>query len=558
MASPQIDEQHPDAVDRAVDDQGPSGDLKDLSAHAVAQGQALSGYENLSVWQTVWKFKICSFLCFLASISAAAEGYQISLMGNIIANPGFARQFGTQIGADGEKVLASSVMSVWGSVGPTFQMIGQLSIAFVSNRFGRKNAMFFFWVTLLASVICEVLSRNWKVFLVSKILGSYGVGAMQSTVPPYISEIAPTGARGALIMIYMFWWITGQFFAPVALQVMSKTDPNNWLTPIYTQFGQVGLMFIIYLILPESPAWCVGRGKIDQAKKNLRFMYRGVKDFDFEHHIHLLVINIEHERAEANEQKGVKWYAIFQGRDRLRTIISAWPLLTQQFIGLGVFFGYGTYFFQQAGIKDPFRVTCITSGINIFATIVIVYLADITGRRLIACYGTTLCMFCNVGVGILGVVPKGTVSDNLLVVFAVFWNIGLICNGASAYAYVSETSSQRLRSYTAGFANGLVTPTGIVLGVLVPYMLNNNEWNWGLKTCWFFTGLGTPFTVAMWFLLPETKGRTTAELDELFERKIKPWRFHKTTTLTESLVEMKNDHPSVHMVEDVGTHGKSG
>ncbi|KAH7385043.1 general substrate transporter [Cadophora sp. MPI-SDFR-AT-0126] len=551
MATLQIDEKHPETVDHAVGDQGLSGDLKDLSANAVAQGQALSGYESLTVWQTIWKFKMCSVLCFLAAVSAATEGYQISMIGNLVANPGFARQFGTQLNAAGEKVLASSTLSVWSSVGSCSQMMGQLSIAFISNKFGRKVAMFFFWTTLLLSVICEVVSRNWKVFLVSKVLGGYGVGCLQATVPLYISEIAPTAARGALIMVYMFWWITGQFFAPVALQVMSKTDPDNWLTPIYTQFGQVGLMFLIYLILPESPAWYVGRGQIDKAKKSLRFMYRGVTDFDYEHHIHLLVINIEHERAEANERKGVKWYEIFKGRDRLRTIISTWPLLSQQFIGLGVFFSYGTYFFQQAGVEDPFRITCITSGINIAATMVIIYLADITGRRLIACYGTSLCMLCNIGVGILGVSPKGKVSDNLLVVFAVFWNIGLIGNGASAYAYLSETSSQRLRTYTAGFANGMVAPTGIVLGVLVPYMLNANQWNWGLKTTWFFTGLGMPFTVAMWFLLPETKGRTTAELDELFERKIKPWRFHKTTTLTESLVEMKNDHPSVQMVEDV-------
>jgi hypothetical protein len=44
------------------------------------------------------------------------------------------------------------------------------------------------------------------------------------------------------------------------------------------------------------------------------------------------------------------------------------------------------------------------------------------------------------------------------------------------------------------------------MGVLVPYMLNTNQWNWGLKTTWFFTGIGAPFLVALWFLLPETAG----------------------------------------------------
>jgi hypothetical protein len=33
--------------------------------------------------------------------------------------------------------------------------------------------------------------------------------------------------------------------------------------------------------------------------------------------------------------------------------------------------------------------------------------------------------------------------------------------------------------------------------------------------------------------------RSAAELDELFERKIKPWRFHKTETATQRLVKQQ-------------------
>lgn len=90
-------------------------------------------------------------------------------------------------------------------------------------------------------------------------------------------------------------------------------------------------------------------------------------------------------------------------------------------------------------------------------------------------------------------------------------------------------------------------------------MVNTDEWGWGLKTGWFYAGLGLPFTVAMWFLIPETAGyafpkiskdelndmltfpsnrRSAAELDELFERKVKPWRFHKTKTATQRIVEV--------------------
>jgi hypothetical protein len=44
------------------------------------------------------------------------------------------------------------------------------------------------------------------------------------------------------------------------------------------------------------------------------------------------------------------------------------------------------------------------------------------------------------------------------------------------------------------------------MNVLTPYMVNANQWNWGLKTGWFYAGVGAPFVVGMWLLIPETKG----------------------------------------------------
>ena len=44
------------------------------------------------------------------------------------------------------------------------------------------------------------------------------------------------------------------------------------------------------------------------------------------------------------------------------------------------------------------------------------------------------------------------------------------------------------------------------MSVLVPYMVNTNQWNWGLKTAFFYVGLCLPFVIGIWFLIPETTG----------------------------------------------------
>ena len=45
---------------------------------AADKGQAISGYETLTLWQTARQFRWASIYCFIAAMSAAADGYQLS------------------------------------------------------------------------------------------------------------------------------------------------------------------------------------------------------------------------------------------------------------------------------------------------------------------------------------------------------------------------------------------------------------------------------------------------------------------------------------------------
>lgn len=98
----------------------------------------------------------------------------------------------------------------------------------------------------------------------------------------------------------------------------------------------------------------------------------------------------------------------------------------------------------------------------------------------------------------------------------------MTCNGATGWGFIGEISSQRLRPYTAGFAAASTCVAGVVMDVLTPYMVNSTEWDWELKTGWFYAGIGLPMVIGMWLIIPETANRSAAELDELYERKIKP------------------------------------
>ncbi|KAF2008744.1 general substrate transporter [Aaosphaeria arxii CBS 175.79] len=509
---------------------------------AAAKGQALSGYESLTRWETVKTFKIATLVCFAAAFSAATDGYQIGMNASIVANKGFVLEFATKTNAKGQLFLESPILSGWSSIQSVGQIIGMTTLPFISSRWGRKISMYTYWFILAMSVLAESLARRWEIWLLAKLLAGIGVGCLQSTLPTYIAEVAPVKIRGGLLMCYSFWWTVGSFFAYVALQTMAKKHPYIWLHPIYTQWAQIGIMLGIYIFLPESPAWCVTVNQMERAKKELLRMNGKVEGYNVDQQLQVLVLAIDHERTVAAEQRQEKWYAIFRGTDGRRTLTALWTNMSQQFIGLTLFGTFGTYFFQQAGLADPFKIKLITSSLNIATVIIIIFISDRLGRRWIACCATTLCWAACTCIGILGVTKKVRATDYLFVLFACLWNIGMTSNGAAGWGFIGEISSQRLRPYTAGFGAAATCVVGVVMNVLVPYMTNANAWNWGYKTGWFYAGVGLPCVIGCWLLIPETAGRSAAELDELFERKIKPWRFAKTETATQRVVNMEKEY----------------
>lgn len=52
------------------------------------------------------------------------------------------------------------------------------------------------------------------------------------------------------------------------------------------------------------------------------------------------------------------------------------------------------------------------------------------------------------------------------------------------------------------------------------FTVDVNGRNLGYNTAWVFAGLGSIACVAAYFLVPETARRNSAELDELYEKKI--------------------------------------
>lgn len=108
----------------------------------------------------------------------------------------------------------------------------------------------------------------------------------------------------------------------------------------------IGLMGLIFLLLPESPWWLTSKGKQEKAARVLTRLNGNVEGYNTREHLAIMenTIEKEHYTAKQNSQQGLT--AVFRGRNGIRFLIASWPKITQQFVGLTVFNTYATYFCQ--------------------------------------------------------------------------------------------------------------------------------------------------------------------------------------------------------------------
>jgi SP family general alpha glucoside:H+ symporter-like MFS transporter len=113
----------------------------------------------------------------------------------------------------------------------------------------------------------------------------------------------------------------------------------------------------------------------------------------------------------------------------------------------------------------------------------------------------------------------------LLLIFTAVYDASI---GPLCYTLVSEIPSTRLRSKTIVLARNGYNISGIITNLITPRMLNPTAWAWGAKSGFFWAGTSVIGLIWSWWRLPETKGRTFAEIDLLFKRKTKARKFKGT------------------------------
>jgi hypothetical protein len=146
-----------------------------------------------------------------------------------------------------------------------------------------------------------------------------------------------------------------------------------------------------------------------------------VEGYDVDHEYSVLQYETEKSRDLAKASGQSDWAAMRSRINLKRCIVATLPFTYQNVCGVPLMFGYTVYFFQLAGVKDPFLGNLIKQIVLVLGIFTSFYTVDKVGRRALLIYGGAAMTLINAIVGGLGFMKQTPASGIALVFLCSLW-----------------------------------------------------------------------------------------------------------------------------------------
>ncbi|KAH7166550.1 general substrate transporter [Dactylonectria macrodidyma] len=524
----------PETEDKSADIhhiEAEDGDISSQKEWSHVQGQQGADIDrNMTVWQAIKMYPGAITWSFLLSSSIIMEGYDIVLIGNLVAQPAFQKAYG---GWYGEK-LGYQISGPWqsglGNATAVGTIFGAFANGWLTQRFGYRLTLVASLAAVTGFIFITFFAQSLPMLLVGSTLCGLPWGVFATMAPAYASEICPMALRGYLANYVCLCWALGQLLAAgVLFSFESNSTQWAYRIPFALQWMWPIPLMIVLWFTPESPYWLARKNRLDDAKNVLRrISAKGSKsDEDLDKQLAMIVHT---NKIESEHTKGSSYLDCFKGINLRRTEIVCMVFVAQNTTGVGIG-GTPTYFFLQAGVDSSNAFKFATGALGLASVGVIISWALIyrIGRRTLYVWACGLCTMLMLLIGILATIPQTSAVSFGQAGLVLAWEIIFYATiGPVCYAIIGEIPAVSVRSKSICLARIAYYITQILNNTYGPYMINPTEGDWKGKVGYFWAGLSLLTFAWAFFRLPETKGRTFEEIDILFADKTSARKFSET------------------------------
>ncbi|KAL5633294.1 hypothetical protein ACGC1H_003704 [Rhizoctonia solani] len=457
-----------------------------------------------------------------AAFGGILFGYDTGVISGVKEMKNWLQTFGHQ-GLDGEWEISTKNESLIVSILSAGTFFGALLAAPMGDMLGRKWGLIAACLVFCVGVALQTGATGVPVFVVGRIFAGLGVGMVSCLVPMYQSECSPKWIRGAVVSCYQ-WAITiGLLLAAIVNNATkNRPDYSSWRIPIALQFIWAAILVGGMLVLPESPRYLIKRGRDQAAQQALaRLLSLHPEDPEVETELNDIRANL---RAEEELGSGSYADCFKQGPNKILTrvmtgiFLQAW----QQLTGINFIFYYGTTFFQNSGIRNPFLITIATNVVNVGMTVPGIWAVDKVGRRRLLLIGAAGMLICEYLVAIIGVTisVENQAGQKVLIAFVCIY-IAFFAStwGPIAWVVTGEIFPLAIRAKAMSLSTASNWLWNFGIGYATPYLVNEGPGNANLGVKVFFIWGSTCVGCLLftYFLIPETKGLSLEQIDILYQ-----------------------------------------
>ncbi|KAI1321125.1 general substrate transporter [Xylariaceae sp. FL0255] len=456
----------------------------------------------------------------VATVDFLLFGYDQGVMSGIISSDAFVQDF-PQV--NGNSTWQGFVTSIY-AVGCFF---GALTILTLGDKLGRRKSIFIGAMTMIVGVIIQISTvppshGATAQFIIGRFITGIGNGINTSTIPVWQSECCHSHNRGKLICVeggnvaigtlIAYWLDYGASYGPHAF---------TWRFPISFQIFFALIVLALMINLPESPRWLLSHDRVEEATAILAALNgEHPRDDGLQRKLSNLRDAI---RASGQLDEKTKFSDLFTGgptQHLRRMLLGASSQMMQQLSGCNAVIYYFPILFKTA-IGTSSNLALLLGGVNqvvyaLFAT-TSWFAVERVGRRKLYLIGT-VGQFLSMVLVFASLIP-GTKSAAYGAGVGLFTYIAFF--GATwlplPWLYPAEINPLKTRAKAAATSTVSNWLWNFFVVMITPVLVTNTGTHgWG--TYLFFAILNATFFPIIYFLYPETSGRSLEEIDVIFAK----------------------------------------
>ncbi|KAL4793911.1 putative sugar transporter [Aspergillus venezuelensis] len=395
---------------------------------------------------------------------------------------------------------------------------GCLSCSYTFDGFGRRPVIFVGALLTFIGQVLEASSFHLAQLIIGRTILGAGVGMLSGTVPTWQSECSSLRNRGKHVVLdglFISLWYFLQAWINLGFYQF-ETGPVTWRPPVALPCVLSLILMASIFFMPESPRWLARENRVSEAQVTLSALKDSSMDSP-EVMTEIASIEVSLEQTANSAGSLLDLYGNGEGRLLYRFGICMLLQFYQQMAGENLISVYSTIIFQQSLSLDA-KLSRILSGSTLtwklLSYFVSFFTIDRLGRRFAFIVSGTGMAACMLGLAVATSFPKSNYPAQIISVLFVFlFNFFLPVGFLGAnFLYTTEIAPTRLRVAMSSISTANHWLWNFVVTMITPAAIESI----GYKYYIVYTCIGFCIPLSIYFLYPETMGRTLEEIDLIF------------------------------------------